>query len=163
MKPETAAGWLQRLVRARAGVAHTQAAMIEGHYQTIETAIGMCCCVTCGRLLPWKSKWKHQSKKHIIIQGGHWIPKSKGREWLMLCEENVYPQCSVCNMPDSSGSGYGNKQAFDTFIFHHLGMDRMKQLQAEVRRTLNRDQVKELSDKYRLEFHKLRRKLERYE
>ena len=106
VKPETAASWLQKMVRAEAALASTADVMLSGQYTRIEVPVGQCACVTCGIVLPWSSP----SYKGRQMQGGHWIPKSQGREMLMLLEDNVWPQCSLCNLPETRAGGWGNRE-----------------------------------------------------
>ena len=96
------------------------------------------------------------------MQGGHWIPKSQGREMLMLLEDNVWPQCSLCNLPETRAGGWGNREIFNGFILHHLGFARFQIIERLKTATLTADEINELSDHYRVRYRKAKQELERY-
>lgn len=158
VKPETASSWLQKMVRAESALLTTAEVMLDGKFQRIEVPVGHCGCVTCGIILPWSAP----SFRGRQMQGGHWIPKSVGREWLMLHQSNVHPQCSVCNRPDVSAGGWGNRETYSTFMLHRYGMDYMRQLEEGKSRTLSKDEVDALSDEYRLRYRKAKKELDKY-
>ena len=158
VKPETAASWLQKMVRAEAALASTADVMLSGQYTRLEVPVGQCACVTCGIVLPWSSP----SYKGRQMQGGHWIPKSQGREMLMLLEDNVWPQCSLCNLPETRAGGWGNREIFNGFILHHLGFARFQIIERLKTATLTADEINELSDNYRVRYRKAKQELERY-
>lgn len=163
-KIETACNWLQKMVRSEAALTDTQAAMFGGKYETREVQVGYCACVTCGVVLPYKTTWSQQAKgkTKIAMQGGHWIRRSATRGVLALCEDNVHPQCSVCNTPDKYGNGDGNKQAYDAFILHHLGIERMLELESLKQSPLPADEIVRLSDTYRKRNNNAEKELAKY-
>lgn len=50
-----------------------------------EKEYGVCQCVTCGKIKPWKE-----------MQAGHFVPGKHGS--VMFDELNVHPQCYTCNV-----------------------------------------------------------------
>lgn len=83
---------------------------------------GYVSCVTCGVTRIWNDR----------MQGGHFIPR--GRTATKLLEENVHPQCDVCNGP-FGGTAPGNPVAYTLYMEDMYGRDFVEDLQSQAKET----------------------------
>lgn len=104
----------QKMVRAEAGARsgyewfHRQGTM-----QSNFVPVGMCVCVTCGKMAAWTG-----DKKAGIegIDTGHFVSSRKAS--IVLEETNVAPQCVSCNK-----FNYGMPEAYEKWMLATHGQD----------------------------------------
>jgi 5-methylcytosine-specific restriction endonuclease McrA len=90
---------------------------------------GLCKCVACGTMKPWKE-----------MDMGHFVPKSRGAS-VRWVEENCHPECPACNRFNE-----GHMIGYTLFMIDYYGKEKIDELQAEARKTLSPSQKRELAE-----------------
>jgi len=86
--------------------------------------VGQCVCVTCGTVGPWKGTFFGGGE----IETGHFL--ASRRNSILLEEDNVAPQCKICNRHRA-----GEQQLFRKWMLYVRGIEvveRLERLKNEV-------------------------------
>lgn len=120
LKPciKLAAAELQYLVRVEeAARGEDVPAVVRGELVMVWSPFGKCVCVTCGKVLRYKSStWEGEQ-----MQGGHFLAGRTNA--IVLVEDNVHCQCSGCNKYQS-----GAPANYEIYMQAEYGQDRIDEL-----------------------------------
>jgi len=97
-------------------------AVVDGQVRNVRRRKGQCICVTCGKIMLWKSGIAGMHTGHFL---------ASRRNSILFEEDNVAPQCSHCNYHLS-----GAPQAFRQwmlFVHGEKTVERLERLKTESR------------------------------
>ena len=128
----------QRVIRAEAAARPDGRipVVLNGEVTTVFRRVGLCVCVTCGRVGPWSGGLGGMHTGHFLASRCNSI---------LFEEQNVAPQCSSCNIFRS-----GEQQLFRIWMLAVRGpntVERLERLKAEVRQ-FTRDELVDMKIAY---------------
>lgn len=99
------------------GVLHSAAAkaVVNGEVAGVEYKAGLCVCITCGKVQPWKGGLGGMHTGHFL---------ASRRNSILFDEDNVAPQCSFCNYQRS-----GEQQLFRKWMLAVRGLEVVERLE----------------------------------